>query len=98
MSSGEHLIADLRKIAIFADLEEAQLAWLADNATERRLEPGEVVVAEGGPAEHMIVLLEGELQGRRERSRPGGRLRLRAPRLRLRAPATRRTRSSPGPL
>jgi signal transduction histidine kinase len=71
MSSGEHLIADLRKIAIFADLEEAQLAWLADNATERRLEPGEVVVAEGGPAEHMIVLLEGELQGRRERSRPG---------------------------
>jgi signal transduction histidine kinase len=70
MSGSESLIADLRKIAIFADLEAEQLAWLAENGSERRLAAGEVSVAEGSPADHMIVLLEGELQGRRGGARP----------------------------
>jgi len=60
-------IRDLRKIAVFADLPEDQLAWLVQQAEEIRGEPGEILFREGDPAIHMFVFLEGEFEGRTEK-------------------------------
>jgi len=62
------LIEDLRKIKTFEDLPEDQLAWLAEKGTEIRLAPGELLTRAGDPADRMIVVLEGELQFRRDGS------------------------------
>ena len=67
----ESLIADLRKVAAFSDLSDADLEWFIAHAEERRVEAGEVVVREGAPADTMIVMLEGEIRGRKE-SEPDG--------------------------
>ena len=55
---------DLRKISVFSDLPEEQLAWLAQQGEDVRREPGEILFREGDPAEHMFVFLEGEFEGR----------------------------------
>ena len=60
------LIEDLRQIPVFADLPEADLAWLAQQGTEVRLKPGEVLFNSGAPADRMFVLFEGEIHGRRD--------------------------------
>ena len=60
------LLEDLRKIKTFEDLPEDHLAWLAQQGTEIRLEPGDVLTRAGDPADRMFVLLEGELQFRRD--------------------------------
>jgi len=62
------LTEDLRKIKTFEDLPEDQLAWLAERGTEIRLAPGELLTRAGDPADRMIVVLEGELQFRRDGS------------------------------
>jgi signal transduction histidine kinase len=66
--------SDLRRIPTFADLSEDQLDWLAGHMDEVRLEAGEVSIEEGQPAEHMIVILEGEIQARREKGPTDGRV------------------------
>ena len=60
------LIADLRKVPAFADLSDADLEWFVSHSEERLVEAGEVVTHEGSPADTMLVLLEGEIRGRRE--------------------------------
>ena len=60
------LIDDLRKIQVFADLPEDQLAWLAQQGTEVSLKPGEVLFNSGAPADRMFVIFEGEFHGRRD--------------------------------
>jgi signal transduction histidine kinase len=65
-SAGEPLKVALRKIPIFADLSEEQLDWFASNCEDVRWASGEVVIHEGDPADVLIVLLEGELRGRRD--------------------------------
>ena len=60
------ILEDLRKVQTFADLPEDQLAWLAQQGTEIRLQPGDVLTRAGDPADKMFVLLEGELQFRRD--------------------------------
>jgi signal transduction histidine kinase len=62
---------DLRGIAVFSDLPEEQLAWLAPLGEDVRAEPGEILFHEGDPAEHMFVFFEGEFQGRNERVSDG---------------------------
>jgi signal transduction histidine kinase len=62
---------DLRGIAVFSDLPEEQLAWLAPLGEDVRAEPGEIIFREGDPAEHMFVFFEGEFQGRSERVSDG---------------------------
>jgi signal transduction histidine kinase len=62
----EKLIADMRTVPVLADLPQADLEWFLAQMEEQRLEPGTVVVKENDPADRMIVLLEGELRGRRE--------------------------------
>ncbi|HEU0369708.1 MAG TPA: hypothetical protein VFR42_10880, partial [Candidatus Acidoferrum sp.] len=66
----EALTAALRKVAAFADLSQADLEWFIGHAEERRLKPGEIVTKEDSPAELMLVILEGEMRGRRESDGP----------------------------
>jgi signal transduction histidine kinase len=72
-ASGTHdesLKVALRKIPIFADLSEEQLDWFASNCADVRWASGEVVIHEGDPADVLVVLLEGELRGRRDSTGP----------------------------
>jgi signal transduction histidine kinase len=65
-SVGEPLKVALKKIPIFADLSEEQLDWFASTCEDVRCASGDVVVHEGDPADVLMVLLEGELRGRRD--------------------------------
>src|SRR5258707_6816788 len=60
------LVSELRKIEPFSDLSEDDLRWLAGKATVFTFKPGETIMKEGEPADRMTIILEGELQGRRE--------------------------------
>jgi signal transduction histidine kinase len=62
------LIEALRKVPVFEDLQEDQLQWFASNAEDLHYAPGDLVVDAGAPADRLIVILAGELQGKR----PGG--------------------------
>jgi signal transduction histidine kinase len=66
----EALTTALRKVPAFADLSQEDFEWLISHAEERRAKPGEAVTMEDTPAELMIVLLEGEIRGRREADGP----------------------------
>src|ERR1700694_1522848 len=68
----EQLREDLGRVGIFADLGEEALTWLAEHVSEQRLEPGEAAVVEGSPADRMMVMVEGELQVRREKGPSDG--------------------------
>jgi signal transduction histidine kinase len=59
------LINDLRKIEAFSDLPDDQLAWLAERFEEIRIAPGEIFARQGEPADHLIVILEGEVHMQR---------------------------------
>ena len=61
-ATGKSLIDDLRKIEVFADLPQEQLAWLAENFEEMRFQPGEIMAREGEPLDYLIVILEGEIR------------------------------------
>ncbi len=56
----------LRTISAFAGLSGQEMDWLAAHAEDSRYEAGETVSRPGDPADHMIIMLEGELEFRRE--------------------------------
>jgi signal transduction histidine kinase len=58
--------ATLRQIEAFHDQPEDQLQWLAENGEELRLQPGEILLKEGDPADYMFAIFEGELRIRPE--------------------------------
>ena len=60
--AGKGLIDDLRKIDVFSDLPQEHLAWLAQEFREIRLQPGEVFLRDGDPADTLVVILQGEIQ------------------------------------
>jgi signal transduction histidine kinase len=60
--TGRSLIDELRKIEVFADLPQDQLAWLVDKLEESRFQPGEVMAREGDALDHLTVILEGEIR------------------------------------
>jgi len=62
----QSVVADLRKIAVFADLPEDQLAWLAERFEEVRFAPGEVYARQGDPLNHLVVIVEGEIRWQRQ--------------------------------
>jgi len=66
--------ADLRRVHVFADLDDEQIAWLGAHARWVIAEGGEVVFREGAPASDMMCVVEGELHFRREQGPPDGRL------------------------
>ena len=55
---------ELRTVGIFHDLPDEQLDWFLEHSTESRLQPGEIYVRAGDPADKMAVVIEGELQAR----------------------------------
>src|SRR5437867_6142018 len=63
--------ADLRKVAMFADLADDELAWIAAHAERVDLQPGELLFSPGDPATWMYIALEGMLQARRDQLGPG---------------------------
>jgi signal transduction histidine kinase len=73
------LIADLRKVPAFADLSDADLEWFITHSEERLVQAGEVTTREGSPADTMLVLLEGEIRGRRESEADGPTYTVQAP-------------------
>jgi signal transduction histidine kinase len=58
---------ELRVADIFADLEDAELEWVASIAGEIELGPGQALANEGDTAEAMFLILSGELQFRQEK-------------------------------
>jgi signal transduction histidine kinase len=62
----QRLITGLRQVPAFADLSQDDLEWFIAHAEEQRAQPGEVVAKEDTQPEFMIVVLEGEMRGRRE--------------------------------
>lgn len=52
----------LRQVPVLAKLPETKLQWLIDQGKEVRLQPGDLLRAEGTPADCMFVLLEGNFQ------------------------------------
>jgi signal transduction histidine kinase len=66
----DELIAIMRAVPVLADLPQADLEWLLEQTEEERIEPGKVFIKENDPADRMVVLLEGEMRGRRESGGP----------------------------
>jgi len=60
------LVAELRKVAAFADQPQDHLEWFVSQCQELRTPVGEITAKEGSPADTMFVILEGELRARRE--------------------------------
>jgi signal transduction histidine kinase len=60
------LADELRRISIFSDLPDEDLAWLASQMTVAEVAPGEVFLREGVPADRLFAILEGEMRGTRE--------------------------------
>ena len=52
----------LRQVPLFAELADEQLQWLAEQGTEVWLQPGEIHRAQGDPAEHIFIMLEGSVR------------------------------------
>jgi signal transduction histidine kinase len=52
----------LRQVPLFSKLPEAQLQWLTEQGTEVWREPGEIHRQEGDPADHVFVMLEGQVR------------------------------------
>ena len=52
----------LRKIEIFSDLPEEGLRWIAEKSEEIHLQPGEVFIEVGNPADNLFIILEGEIR------------------------------------
>ncbi|MGI8771979.1 MAG: sensor histidine kinase [Acidobacteriaceae bacterium] len=64
------LVDALRRVAPLAGLREEDYTWLATHGTERRLGANVPLFYEGDPATKMTILLQGEVQVRRDRSGP----------------------------
>ena len=52
----------LRRVPLFAELDEDDLAWIAGSCEMEELAPGEVVAAEGDEGDALFVITEGELE------------------------------------
>src|SRR5262245_65212893 len=60
------LIADLREIPALAGLPDEVFDWLIEQGEELRLSTNEVYLREGGVADRLVIVLEGELHARVE--------------------------------
>jgi signal transduction histidine kinase len=61
----------LRRIPVFADLSSEELDWFVEHSELLHADAGVAYVREGEPAEHMVVILEGEIVARREQGGGG---------------------------
>lgn len=56
------ILPALRQVPLFRELSDEQLQWLSEQGKEVWLQPGEIHRAQGDPAEHVFVMLEGEVR------------------------------------
>jgi signal transduction histidine kinase len=68
------LLVELRAIPAFAGIADDAIEWMAAHMETVAYAPGDVLAQEGSAADRMIVLLEGELQGRQEQGSADGRV------------------------
>jgi signal transduction histidine kinase len=66
------LVAKLRKVHVFEDLCDEDLAWFISQCEERRAAPGDIIVREGDPPDFMMIMLEGEMRARSEHGSADG--------------------------
>src|SRR5262249_46657488 len=66
MLDTKSILQELRGVPALADLPEEQLTWLATRVEERTFNPNEIMALEGHPADLFFILLDGEIQYRRE--------------------------------
>jgi signal transduction histidine kinase len=66
------LVAKLRRVHVFEDLPDEDLAWFISQSQERHAAPGDIIVREGDPPDFMMVMLEGEMRARAEHGSPDG--------------------------
>ncbi|MBV8897094.1 MAG: cyclic nucleotide-binding domain-containing protein [Acidobacteriaceae bacterium] len=60
---------ELRSVTIFSDLEDSDLNWLVEHMAAFDVQAGELIIRRGEPAEHLVVILDGELRAEREDGR-----------------------------
>jgi signal transduction histidine kinase len=60
------MLAELRRVRAFADLDDDQLLWFLGRAKLQEYEPGEYIGRVGDEARFMMVILEGEFQAKAE--------------------------------
>jgi signal transduction histidine kinase len=72
-SSTTELALQLKAIPVFSDFSPDDLTWLASHMEVVHYQPGDVVAEEGSPADRLMVILEGEIYGQRERGVGDGR-------------------------
>jgi signal transduction histidine kinase len=59
-------ISELRRVDVFKDLPDDQLAWFLSRCTELQLNPGDPYLQQGSPADAMFVVLDGRYSARGE--------------------------------
>jgi len=57
-----HIIEEVRKFSVFADLPEEDLRWLAERMEEFTLDAGQIYARPGDSVDYLTLMLEGELQ------------------------------------
>jgi signal transduction histidine kinase len=67
------LARELKAVPAFSDLSEEDLAWLAARMEVVHYNAGDIIAAEGAPADRMWVILAGETRGQREQAVGDGR-------------------------
>lgn len=58
----DDVVAQLRRAALFADVDPSRLVPLARRAFVRRFAPGQVLFTEGEPSDHLYVLRSGRVR------------------------------------
>jgi CRP/FNR family transcriptional regulator, cyclic AMP receptor protein len=71
MQPKPHAVDTLRRVAIFADLSDSELQFLAERAVPRNYSKGDLIFSEGDPCAGLFVVESGHL--RIFKSSPGGR-------------------------
>jgi len=62
-------VEELRTVALLSDLPEDGLSWMASQMSAIELAMNEIAVREGAPADHLFVILTGEVRGERNDGR-----------------------------
>ena len=66
----EEIAAAIVHIGALHDLPLEDRLWLARNGQEVVANPGDILFEEGAPAEHMVLILKGEIHVRRQHGGP----------------------------
>lgn len=66
----DEIAAAIEHIGALQGLPYEDRLWLARNGTEMIANPGDILFEEGAPAEHMVLILKGEIHVRRQHGGP----------------------------